>query len=94
MGVEEQPKIVKIVLPEGVEQVAIRDLNRSNDARKTRTCIRCRTQFERGEWCFYDLCDTCFDLFDSQKMKGRWRTEGTSMTHFEDAEAWSKANPV
>ena len=38
----------------------------------TLECIRCNKKYERGVWDFYSLCNECFQLFDNQKMKGRF----------------------
>lgn len=47
-------------------------------------CKCCRVQFERGTWCFYSLCNKCFNEFDTCKMNGRFGTGPTC----EDVDAW------
>lgn len=34
-------------------------------------CKKCGAWFIRGDWNFYNLCDTCFSEFDKDKMKER-----------------------
>jgi len=67
-------------------------------------CVCCGDEFEPGVWCFYDLCDPCFKVFDAQKMEGRFRALGDpnrnplkpinqkTYNYFEDAKDWMKAN--
>jgi hypothetical protein len=61
------------------------------------SCRRCRVWFtpQRGQWIFHDLCDSCFALFDEQKMAGRaayLRNQSTS--YYEDAGEWIIAHPL
>lgn len=39
--------------------------------REQRACRRCQQLWTPGDWNFYNLCNTCFALFDQQKMAGR-----------------------
>ena len=40
------------------------------------TCKCCGALYIRGDWNFYNLCDPCFNVFDTQKMRGRWALAG------------------
>jgi hypothetical protein len=46
-------------------------LARNAGTRGPRPCRRCGTSWIPKDWNFYDLCDACFALFDSQRMAGR-----------------------
>ena len=45
------------------------------------------------QWIFHNLCDTCFALFDKQKVYGRIDLfiNKRQTAYFEDSDAWSKA---
>jgi hypothetical protein len=46
--------------------------NASSRAGDRLDCRRCGAAFERGDWCFHQLCDACFGRFDRAKMAGRF----------------------
>jgi hypothetical protein len=56
-------------------------------------CRKCGQIFQPApfQWIYYDLCDECFKIFDTQKMLGRRATlnkkEGY-VHHFEDVNEW------
>jgi hypothetical protein len=69
---------------------------------KSFNCRRCQKSFTPAEhqWIFYELCNHCFNLFDNQKMTGRFGSLGMlaeckpiPLTWFESSEEWIKANP-
>ena len=60
-------------------------------------CRRCDIRFQPKprQWIFYDLCDTCFEAFDAQKMHGRIELliNKRKTAYFEDVDAWIAAFP-
>ena len=52
-------------------------------------CIRCGAFFtpQMGQWIFYKLCDSCFNEFDTQKMRGRFRGFNFEVSPDSDPEA-------
>lgn len=54
-------------------------------------CIRCKKAYHRGEYDFHQLCNTCFEIFDSQKMRGRGAyLKGDPIPYNEDVDQWIK----
>ena len=55
-------------------------------------CRRCGERFQpaRGQFIFYDLCDSCFEPFDDQKMHGRYTAmlQGRDTGYTEDVAQW------
>lgn len=58
-------------------------------------CKHCGNNYqpEPRQWIFHNLCDTCFPLFDKQKMEGRidLLIYKRQTAYFEDSDAWSNA---
>lgn len=52
--------------------------------RGPRDCKCCGQSWEPLSWNFYDLCESCFEIFDKQKMKHRL----TGEPGFEDVYKW------
>lgn len=40
-------------------------------------CVLCARLFAPPAWCFYDLCNFCFKVWDTQKMNGRRYNNGS-----------------
>jgi hypothetical protein len=81
-----------------VEQQAARGLQSAlSDNPTPFDCRRCGTRFQPKphQWIFYDLCDTCFEAFDTQKMHDRVELliNKHKIAYFEDADAWMTALP-
>ena len=53
-------------------------------------CRRCHKDFLPPLWFFEGLCDSCFQLFDEAKMKGRFGLG----PRCENSDIWIKENPV
>lgn len=67
--------------------------------KEPRPCRRCGEVWIPGDWNFYDLCNYCFILFNTQKMNGRFsRLQGFDQNptnpYFESCEDWIKAFPI
>lgn len=71
-------------------------------------CRRCQRKFtpDLHQWIFYKLCDHCFNLFDNQKMKGRFTkiailgslqmgllSKSIPCQYYEDPGEWIKEHP-
>lgn len=58
-------------------------------------CIRCKEKFTAGFICFARACDTCYNLFETQKMIGRFahafNWQELKKTEFFDV--WHKKHP-
>ncbi len=55
-------------------------------------CRRCKTLWTPGAWNLYDLCDSCFDEYNAQKMRGR--LGGGDVAYYESCNEWIEANKV
>lgn len=88
--------IDQIVNPWGNDEKIKREVE--NAARRAEEgvafpCKKCRVSYNPppGTSIFYDLCDTCFKAFDTQKMEGRMATlhnKDNIIHHFEDVDEW------
>ena len=59
-----------------------------------RPCRRCQKEWKPKGWNFYDLCEDCFVLFNTQKMRGRFSVfSETPIPYTESCEEWMGANP-
>lgn len=67
---------------------------------KPRPCRRCGVLWTPGTWNFHDLCDPCFVLFDTQKMKGRFSSlpgipsSDEKKEYFESVDKWLESQGI
>ena len=57
-------------------------------------CRKCLKKYIIKGWNFYNLCDSCFVAFDSQKMQGRFGKYlggQENLKWFEDVDEWLKS---
>lgn len=45
----------------------------NNKKGDTVECKQCKVKYKRGDWNFYNLCDSCFKEFDRKKMEERFK---------------------
>lgn len=59
-------------------------------------CIRCGTMFKPPAWCFYDLCDSCFEIFEHDRNENALMTHRASryLRQMNGAIPWAQENPV
>lgn len=58
----------------------------------TYTCKCCKNEYTKTKCDFHNLCDMCFNQFDSQKMKGRFNFTGKPVFYFEHPSDFIEAN--
>lgn len=86
---------------EDIKEIAINlARNSSSEWGNIITCLCCKKDFEREEYCFYDLCDNCFEEYKMQQYGGPWKRgklkKGESarlfpeMEYFLSVEDWVK----
>lgn len=89
--VEEGSVVEPPPAPDGALKIFFTHVGRALGDRQ-RVCRLCNSPWTAGDWNFYNLCPTCFEQFDRQKMQGRSPTIGPllkpGVDYFEDADAW------
>lgn len=74
-------------------KMLIRGAQKDNASRPgdTLVCIACNKSYVRGNYDFHQLCDSCFNEFDSQKMNARFKSLDSKEfpKYFEDSEEWA-----
>jgi hypothetical protein len=89
-------KITLVGKQQAIEEDSLQAIARLSTGNPGFDCKNCGAWFKPKpqQWIFHQLCDSCFAVFDRQKMMGRYAriVEKKTVSYFEDVDDWIKQN--